>query len=393
VDFYIFVPDLFQMTVRWSYSLMFLLLLVAAASLSAGLWNAVRGSIDSQLPSFYSVLHGMSPYHEYLGGNALFESSIPNYLPQFYLLGSWMGFIENVYVGRTVWAMIQVVATGIMFAMALRRNPSGRRYYFFVLAGILASLPYRNALGNGQNTILMMALIYIFIMNARLASVAHFAGFSKWTLFGPFSIIEVRSKWKYYFLLFPVLQMVSFLMIDWISGLPALTSMKDLFALYRHQAFISGQGEVDWSGIKSSDTAKYIALIIYATGLGFSAMSIWRHGVKWSSFVLLIIASLGIVYHRHYDFLILALPLLIFAPQQVITAWKQPQVFVFVLLLLYEFFAYKLIIMVGMDFIAKPFHPVLWCGVTAYFTYECIREMMAYPNSAFTRIDLITSNG
>ena len=120
---------------------------------------------------------------------------------------------------------------------------------------------------------------------------------------------------------------------------------------------------------------KYMALVVYLTGLIVSVVSLLKLGINWSGLILLIISSLGIVYHRHYDFILLFLPFIIFNPRDIISNIRTSSFVIYTAVVVYEFFLYRILISVGLNFVARTLHPFFWCLFVIYYTYESLVHM------------------
>lgn len=165
------------------------LALLAAVSCARGFYNALSHSQDFAWSPARVLLEGDNPYEEYLGGDAqgrLLLSQSPNYAHGLYVLMLPLAALP-FGVAKIVWALFNIAA-GVLAPVILSR--AFRLPVFqtgVVVTVFLMSTPFRNALGNGQQTLLvLLALIAPFALDFRGKSIVQGFGYLKYSFAPPF---------------------------------------------------------------------------------------------------------------------------------------------------------------------------------------------------------------
>src|SRR5262245_35046722 len=160
------------------------LALLAVVSCVRGFQNALSYSQDFAWSPGRILLEGDNPYEEYLSGDAegrLLLSQSPNYAHGLYVLMLPLPAL-SFGVPKVVWALFNIAA-GVLAPILLGRAFRLTAFQTaIVMAVFLMSTPFRNALGNGQQALLvLLALIAPFALDFRGRSVVQGVGYLKYS--------------------------------------------------------------------------------------------------------------------------------------------------------------------------------------------------------------------
>lgn len=155
----------------WRKPLIAALLLGGAVSAAAGIANAFHNSSDFQWSGAHLLLHHVDPWREELAGNPrglIYKIQQPNYLPLLYVLISPVGLLSAV-AAQKVWAFCNL-------AFLLLSLWGTNRFYglrSFSGAGLVTALalmatPMRVAIGNGQQSLLVLLVWCLALQHVRL---------------------------------------------------------------------------------------------------------------------------------------------------------------------------------------------------------------------------------
>lgn len=133
----------------------------AALSAAVGVFKASHQSQDFQWSPTRLLLHHINPWQVALSGDphhALILSQGPNYAHFLYLLFAPLGAM-SFPVARLVWAFCNLALAGIALWYCQRIFGLSRQEWAAAAILFLLGTPFRNAVGNGQQSILVLAFI------------------------------------------------------------------------------------------------------------------------------------------------------------------------------------------------------------------------------------------
>ena len=133
----------------------------AATSVLAGLANSVRRSQDFQWSPTRLLLHHIDPWREALAGNpsgGLILSQGPNYAHFLYLLLAPLGDL-SFPVARVVWAICNLIFAGLTLWLMRGMFQQTKTEWGVTCIAFLCGTSFRNALGNGQQALLVLVLV------------------------------------------------------------------------------------------------------------------------------------------------------------------------------------------------------------------------------------------
>ena len=133
------------------------LLLLAIVSLCTGFHTAIQlnESSDMQWSPTRLLPHRINPYEYSLVGNIthqLIMYQIPNYLHTLYLIMLPLGALKW-HAAEIVWASLNVFFAFFSVLFLAKKENFTTQQKMIVLLLFLCSTPFRNALGNGQQTL------------------------------------------------------------------------------------------------------------------------------------------------------------------------------------------------------------------------------------------------
>jgi hypothetical protein len=138
-----------------------LLGLVAALLTAKGLMSAIASSKDFEWGPAKVLLDRQNPYLEFMrGGNELVDAAPPNYLPLLYFVLSPFALL-SFGTAKVIWAALNV-AMAIGAAIAVGRAAGWRGWGAALLVvTFLTSTPFRNAIANGQQALLILSCVIV----------------------------------------------------------------------------------------------------------------------------------------------------------------------------------------------------------------------------------------
>ncbi|HTY49500.1 MAG TPA: glycosyltransferase 87 family protein [Steroidobacteraceae bacterium] len=179
-------------------TLAWLLPLAALASVSVlqGLHNALRASQDFQYSPTRVLMRGADPYLTWLHGNpggVIILSQQPNYAHALYLLLMPLAALPWP-VAKLAWAALNL-ASAVTVTLLMGGRPDASPVRTAALLCIfLASTPFRVAIGNGQQALIVLVCLYAAWRSARpagastiLAALGFAIGFSKYSFLPPYA--------------------------------------------------------------------------------------------------------------------------------------------------------------------------------------------------------------
>jgi len=145
------------------------LVTLAAISVGQGIRNALLSSQDFQWSPTRAFIQQRDPYREYLNASPdIILSQVPNYLHGLYLALTPLGILD-FGPAKLIWAVLNV-GFATTAALALCRTARLSRFMSaMIIAIFLAATPTRIAIGNGQQTLLVLLAATIAFSASRPA--------------------------------------------------------------------------------------------------------------------------------------------------------------------------------------------------------------------------------
>jgi hypothetical protein len=176
-----------------------LLLVGALISTAWGVRNAILYSQDFQWSPAVLFWKGINPYSTWLEGNvdgAIILSQAPNYHQLLYII-FWPLTLLDFEQAKIVWATINIsFALGSL--LLLKKICSLSKFQFFVIASIfLMSTPFRNTVGNGQQSLLVLFMFLAYWSSDNIFKGIYLAiGFVKYSFAPIFFLLGLLRKEK-----------------------------------------------------------------------------------------------------------------------------------------------------------------------------------------------------
>ena len=291
--------------------------------------NAVVASQDFQWSGARILLAGRNPFQEYLQGdrNEFLKSQAPNYLHFYYFLLAPFAMLPAT-TANLAWGVANLAMLVFSCQALLRmfgRPVASDLPWLLLLA--LSGVPGRNAIGNGQASIFIMAALLAGLSSSSEAGDGHCRGWRPilgWMIYG-------LCYAKYSFL--PVFATFALISFGWraflITLVPAAAGALAMAALFRSPAVIFQPLQVSSQTMATSyGTGDLLSLINASTGgLGsdhFRILSLFciglsvavtmsaRHLSLDRRLAVATVASLMFVTHLVYDYVLMTV-LLAFA--------------------------------------------------------------------------------
>jgi hypothetical protein len=138
----------------------------AAISVLEGLLNALRHSQDFQWSPTALLLHHIDPWQYTLAGNSLYSSVLgptSSYCQAFYLHFLYLVLaplgVMSFPVARTIWAFCNLFFAGLSLCLVKQIFQLTHAEWGITCIAFLCGLSFRNALGNGQQTLLVLVFV------------------------------------------------------------------------------------------------------------------------------------------------------------------------------------------------------------------------------------------
>jgi hypothetical protein len=296
-----------------------ILVLGSALSVAQGVKNALQRSQDFQWSPSRSLLEHDDPYSAYLisKGRSQFLAQTPAY-PATGLVFLWPYAALNWDSAKLLWAVSNIffTATILYRIFALFPDTTPGESKFLIATIFLMGTPWRNALGNGQQSILTLAFFLISAspsVNTPIRGLSAAISWIKYTISFPLSLFLAKSKdgWS-------VLTTAGAIHLALLLSLAAWTHTNawDLFI---------GSAKVAASPINDMAQSGVIDTFAVAARLGFSSALIptaasllilvisyfatRRDSDTLSCLSILSLASMTVCYHGSYDYVVLIFPL------------------------------------------------------------------------------------
>jgi hypothetical protein len=323
-------PFLAQETSRY-FGVGFLLIL-AGVSLIQGAGNAlsVNGSQDFQWDAARLLLQGNNPYYFNLHGIlAPTDLHMPDHLAanQFpsLLLLLWPYAILPWDIAKMAWLSSNLVFTLIiLYALSYQRFSKYSTMSVLTITGLLiASLPWRNTIGNGQHTLFSLAFFLLSILllernRPYWAGIALIISAFKYTLIFPLAIYFLYRRAYKVLIIAVLMHILCHLSISiWLNENPLSLIWQPLLV----SSQLTSSGYIDLFALAGNlgiparypgfiAVAMLVTVFIVSIRLPLLKIENISESEQEAMFIcLLTFLTLLITYHRVYDFVILIIPL------------------------------------------------------------------------------------
>lgn len=299
-----------------------LLLLVTAAcvSLLQGLRNAVvreGGSQDAQWGPGRALLDGTDPYAAYLnrrGESPFILCQAPNY-PASGLVFLWPYAMWDWPTAKALWALSNVAFTAIVLLCLFRLLPTGTpsTAKLLIAALFLIGTPWRNAVGNGQQSLFTLSLFLLSVVflrrNAVAAGIVLASSWLKYTIAFPLSLFFTRSRrgWLAILIAATIHVALTVFAAAWTRTSP----IQLLLGPIQVAQTATGKGYLDVFAIAAEIglSSKLLPFGAALAILGITYIATRRDPDALSCLSTLSIASMTVCFHLIYDFVVLVIPL------------------------------------------------------------------------------------
>ena len=144
----------------------------ALGSLAQGVFNGLTRSQDLQWSATRLILNHIDPWKVTLDGDPqglIIMGQYPPYLHWLYILMAPIGMV-SFPVARVLWTLANLVFTAMVLSLVSRQFGLDRTRIAALTLAFVASTPFRNGLGNGQQGMLELLLVAVaFAMTAEPA--------------------------------------------------------------------------------------------------------------------------------------------------------------------------------------------------------------------------------
>lgn len=303
-----------------------LICLFLAASISGvqGVRNAlmVGGSQDFQWDETRLILTRQNPY----------EIALNNQVPEtvqdvpfgpvqvpsvFILLSPYAIFTWGI--AKYLWLISNIIFTFVLLHLSLKLFLPEKPFhsYFIITTLFISSTPWRNLVGNGQETLFSLCFFVIAVWFARqrrdcISGIFLALSFFKYTIIFPLLLLFIYKKqYRILFIAFLIHLVIHLLVSLWLGVNPLLLVKQSLAVA----SSLSDQGYLDFDaffsrmGITSPTFPTFFAAIV-------TSITIWVCLEYKENDELLILNALSIlstvvIYHRPYDYVVLLFSLIL----------------------------------------------------------------------------------
>jgi len=303
--------------------------LLAAVSVFQGIRNAMAVSQDFQWDATRALLVKEDPYEMSMNSGIEIKD---DRLVQFYKLFTDAGLKQKMeanqfpslllllapyavlppLLARYAWIISNLIFT-IAIAWLLRRTFLKKLALFdflFVVLLMLIGTPYRNQLGVGQHTLFSFAFFLLAVFlddkkpdgNSAGISFCCFVSFFKYTLTAPLSLyLLYRRRFREFIIAILGHVVLTIFSAIWLQK----SFVYMLTAPLKVSSVLSAEGGIDVGAIVNGGIPAYI--LGAAIGIMLLVITFMLpKGKEEVIFVLLLVWSLVITYHRTYDFFVLS---------------------------------------------------------------------------------------
>jgi len=276
-----------------------------------------------------------------------------------------------------LWAFSNLVFTGLILVCLFRLLPrtTSATTKVVLSALFLAGTPWRNGLGNGQHALFTLAFfllsVVMFSRNPKGATVALAISWFKYTISLPLSLFYARTTRGWVTILGSALIHAALTLFSaaWVH-----TSPVDMFSgPVRVARFSPGIGYLDVFAIASalSVSSRWLPALVAACLLVVTYAAIRRDPDALSSISTLSLATMTVVYHSGYDFVVLVVPLAYALRERPMTARARCYLLVVALI----WFVDKIVLVISDHAHAASLDPYLhayfWFKVAVFYGALC----------------------
>lgn len=139
--------------------LFYIFIIVASiVSIIQGYLKSQIYSQDLQWSGASLLLRGINPFQEWLNGNINHEiilKQIPNYLHLLYFILLPIGSLD-INTAKIAWLIVNLICTTLVICLIAKELHFSKEKTLFLSCLFLMSTPFRNSLGNGQISIIVL---------------------------------------------------------------------------------------------------------------------------------------------------------------------------------------------------------------------------------------------
>ncbi len=196
-------------TIFFSYVV---LVIFSFVSIFKGVENALKYSQDFQWSPSVLFWRHINPYEHYLNGGDLILSQAPNYLQLLYIILKPFT-IMNWEQAKLIWALSNMImGFGSLFLLYKYYNCTSIKKILFISTIFLTSTPFRNSIGNGQHSLLILFLTLFFwrLVTEKknsfnlLGATAFTISLVKYSFALPFTVALLFEK-KFFYIIFSII--------------------------------------------------------------------------------------------------------------------------------------------------------------------------------------------
>ena len=289
----------------------------AIVSLSVGIRNGLRRSQDFQWSGSHLLGLHVDPYLQHLRHDPehrILMSQVPNYLHLLYVLMLPLGVLP-FGVARDVWVVINVVLTIVCVVLLGKVYQLERSRTVLLGFLLLLSTPFRVMLGNGQQGMLETLLLVLLLTSIRGRGFILGLSYFKYS-FSPLFVFYYAFRGRWRLLLASLIPPMIGLSLFWsiVHG-RLLTVGLEPFAVSHTGGVSPGMGDLMTLGMQlsqhfaadKSNTAGMILALLGSVLVGWLVAR--RRPTDADAFATLAPASLLMLIHLSYDFVLLVIPL------------------------------------------------------------------------------------
>lgn len=329
--------------------LLVILFILSIISVSQGFNNALIYSNDFQWSPSVLLSEGINPYEYYLNDyskDRIIKSQAPNYAHATYVIIMPFAMLDWS-IAPKMWAMFNIILTTLTLYILSKRSQINNVKALFIIFLYLCSTPFRNALGNGQQSILVLFAFCSILSSMRYAGILSGLGYLKYSFAPPLALYTLQ-KYKLRGLVLslaiPIIGFVIFYLIQ---------DNKNIFLLLAQPLQVNarsvGYGVADFMTLLSlliSNDSFLLSFVIPVLGSLFLTYFLTKKSHD-RLYELSIISIISLLFFKHliYDYVFL-LPALFFCIKHLYLLYSK-----FTLLgITFFWFGYKVIYHLSINF-------------------------------------------
>jgi hypothetical protein len=301
-----------------------ILSILSIISISQGIVNSQIYSNDFQWSPTVLLSEGINPYLYFLNnnyGDRVIGSQAPNYLHSLYVILLPFAKLDWIVV-KKIWLIINILLTIFTFLMIAKKIQLENITLLFIFLIYLCSIPFRNSLGAGQQSILILfAFAFLFGEN-RLSYFFSGISYIKYSFAPPIAIYILIKQGAERFLLSLLILFIGFVIFY------IMQNETNIYSLFIQPLMVSakavGYGVSDYMTIVSivvSSDSNYLVALYYYIFPVFASLALTIFLVRNTSDViyeLTIISLIGLLFFKHLisDYIFL-LPAFLYSIQNI----------------------------------------------------------------------------